>query len=428
MMNDELLEKFGAIRTEDGVMLTHEFCLIEWLGYYQENHKLDESNTQALYIALKQLEQDLGICAPERHNRFSHEREFLVTCSECGKISVIPYDERLNTVISGMELTIEQVPASRCTNCGEIFYDAHASKYIDQQINVFKEQMRMGKYRIFSYPDKVQLWIMKRLSYEPKGWEQLMRDELRHAVSQIDEEEFSDFYFRYAAEDQSKFDLENILTYNVGVNAFHKLRPHHLVMERSYAKGNTDRSELSSYPILMEYDTMIPEKLVWKYDQTLVFWETSLIPLRADTKPATIWQQLKNGYLKSLQPSGQYLKLGIKLKLSVPDRASFKLFAVLKPLIDGTVAAFHSHDGSEIQEASERLSVVIKVKQSVIQGLLMDKNHAVLGQTRLVYPYRNGVMWNPADERLVHTDIEIVESIGTDNWYYSGELFSVKIN
>ena len=44
--------------------------------------------------------------------------------------------------------------------------------------------------------------------------------------------------------DNSRFDFENILTYNVGVKAFRKLHPHHLVMERSFNKPETHRTEL----------------------------------------------------------------------------------------------------------------------------------------------------------------------------------------
>ncbi|MNI47110.1 hypothetical protein D3C73_1016100 [compost metagenome] len=253
-----------------------------------------------------------------------------------------------------------------------------------------------------------------------------MRDELHRAIDNIYDDEFTEFYFRYVSEDNARFDLENILTYNVGVKAFRKLHPHHLVMERSFNKPETDRAELSQYSILQEYDTIIPGERMWTNKELLAFWDTTLDPMRTDTKPATIWYKIKTGYFKAVQKSDDHAHLGIKLKLVVPNTKKIQLFSVLKSLIDGTMASFDDYNGSELEEVSERLSISLKIEQQVVMKLLMDGDKAVFNPTRFVYPYRSGVMWNPADDRLVHIDLEIAESNERDVWEYSGELFVVQ--
>src|SRR5207248_1002785 len=95
----------------------------------------------------------------------------------------------------------------------------------------------------------------------------------------------------------------------------------------------------------------------------------------------------------------------------------------MKPLLDGVVSAFHVHDGSQGAELAKRLAVSIQAPPAGILEGLTDEQWGLLGPRVLVRPYRNGVIWNPADERLVAVLVETATAVESE---LSGELFEVE--
>jgi hypothetical protein len=60
--------------------------------------------------------------------------------------------------------------------------------------------------------------------------------------------------------------------------------------------------------------------------------------------------------------------------------------------------------------------------EDVLQNLANER-HSPLGPRRLVWPFRNGVQWNPADDKCVAGEILRIDS---DDWYLAGTLCEVK--
>jgi YgiT-type zinc finger domain-containing protein len=61
------------------------------------------------------------------------------TCVTCGSKSLTSIMESMEIEENGKKFTVEKIPAQKCTQCGEIYIDEAASKYIDKQLEGFRK-------------------------------------------------------------------------------------------------------------------------------------------------------------------------------------------------------------------------------------------------------------------------------------------------
>ena len=92
---------------------------------------------------------------------------------------------------------------------------------------------------------------------------------------------------------------------------------------------------------------------------------------------------------------------------------------IIKPLVDGVIAALHTHDGTALADVSDRLRAQLPGSDasdiaqlpgsdaSDIAQRLVDDDAAVLGPRRLVWPRASGVQWNPADDLCVALELRV---------------------
>ncbi|MDF1573199.1 MAG: hypothetical protein P1P82_16445 [Bacteroidales bacterium] len=81
-------------------------------------------------------------------------------------------------------------------------------------------------------------------------------------------------------------------------------------------------------------------------------------------------------------------RFGIRVVVKSPVH-KVNLGNIMKPLLDGIIAALHYHGGGH--------PIPNNLDDRHIK-FLMKRNFSILGERKLVYDYRNGLMWNPADE------------------------------
>ena len=79
-------------------------------------------------------------------------------------------------------------------------------------------------------------------------------------------------------------------------------------------------------------------------------------------------------------------------------------------MLDGVIAAFHTHPGEENDEATRRLADDPNEDIGAVHGHLTDPGRGVLGERTLIWPFRSGLQWNPADDRLVAIHFEATEA------------------
>jgi hypothetical protein len=429
MFHSKELQDHGVIKTEEGIFLPRDFCLVDILKWFEDpDHPFTEEQQQSIQVVLLGIEFEFGLCSgsiegAKGHKQLIEDSKTNVLCTGCGKRGMERIIQPYHTTRSVIEVSISEVPTLRCLHCGETYYEHESMLLIEQEEKRIKEEAHGDYYEIVSYPDQVELRSMNRLVFEPRGWKLLMRDELRQSIKHMYLDDATELYAMYEAGDTDTFDLENVLFYNVGSGAFQGLKPERLVFERSYAKPEPARTG-RAYPSFHLYRFPLPEAYIWEQGEMISCWQAACPPLKGEVKPEHIWRLMTQGArITDMHPSPSD-QLGIKIQIHVPTNRDLTLLTHIKALIDGIVAAFHKHDGTEIDRVLERLSLSLREDAELLRPALIDGTHAPLGTTNLLQPYRSGVKWNPADHRFVHVEIRIVQAID-DEWSHSGEIFVV---
>jgi len=273
----------------------------------------------------------------------------------------------------------------------------------------------------------VELWSTKRLSFEPKDWLLEMKKDLKTVLMQLKSIDDAILYAFYSSRLQEYCDVENILLYNVGSGPFAHLCRKGLLIERKFELPPDCPSQLSSAPLHYHYYGIADKDACsqdWESDYLSAKWKNvPCPPLIGDIKPHAIWYTMKKGIADTYNCIDSSTPFGIQVTINAPAITRLNLSQTIKPLLDGIISAFHSHDGSNMEEITERLSKLIKSSKEDTAELLADSRKAVLSQRRLLHPFRQGLQWNPADDICVTAKV----LLDTDNdWSISGELYTVK--
>jgi len=134
-----------------------------------------------------------------------------------------------------------------------------------------------------------------------------------------------------------------------------------------------------------------------------------------------VWHAIRTGPAEVSGPVQVGDAFGLILDVSAPYPA--RLASVLKPLIDGVVAAFHRHDGSDLPELARRVGTPLGVDPVLAGQLLTGDDRSVLGQRRLVWRRAASVQWNPGDDHLLAARITAAAGSGpARDWTVEGRI------
>ena len=264
---------------------------------------------------------------------------------------------------------------------------------------------RLRNHIVLASGGLVEVWSKRRLQFEPQGASVEMRRELRsHLLELIAGNRW--LYAEYISEDDSLCDVENVLIYNVGATSFRNAASQGLVFERGYSSPPPPpqgfASEFAHYSRyrLAEADGGFH---LWRQSSMLGSWG----PLDlSGLNPASIWADVKRS-----DPRG----LG----------AQSNLASVVKPILDGVIAAFHGHDGTDNDRVATHLSGYLGETREQMDRWLLNNQANALGKLRLIWPRGQGVQWNPADDRCMAVEVSIGLG-GAASATFGGELFSVE--
>jgi hypothetical protein len=274
----------------------------------------------------------------------------------------------------------------------------------------------------------VELWSKTRLPFEPKGWLLEMRNSLRSRLRAMHNPENMMLQAHYVSDEEGFCDVENVLVYNVGSGSFTDLCYRGLCLERVFSLPIQPKNIEEFFPHYQRYSLTDPSKgpLYWAKEQSLAYWTKISCPsLKGAIKPHSFWYTIKSGSIKVVDKLKLPSYFGLKLKINAPSGTRINLASVIKPLLDGIISGFHSHDGSYNPIVVERLNRSLGEEESHIEHMLMERSKAVLGTRNLVHPFRTGVQWNPGDDLCVVAKVVIDDcSVGT-SWSLEGELFTV---
>lgn len=284
--------------------------------------------------------------------------------------------------------------------------------------------MNYKNYRISSFSNGVKAISTHRLSFEPKDWQITMRDELRSALKNLKLVTPDEFLVAtYNSSNRTFCDVENILMYNVGVSCFRDLSGPGFVLERGFTSLSDEFDHEMKYQI-------VPAPYVskrWDLIEQIGEYSFDAPRLTSDMKPADVWRWCKLGTLTSADIVDEQVPLCIKVDITPSHGQQLRPASCIKPLLDGLLCAFHAHDGSNLAILLERLSTHFQyVSPETIQQWLLNKEHSVLGQRRLLHPVKAGIQWNPADDRLVLIHINI-KSPSDETTKISGTLHACNL-
>jgi hypothetical protein len=281
--------------------------------------------------------------------------------------------------------------------------------------------------------DVVEGWLDKGLPFEPKGVDREFRCALRRAIPQLSVAPGDVLHAVYASEVVANYDAENILFYNVGVGPFAGLTRLGLRFERAYVTPPTSPGALRPFRHYHRYwmSSRADRFRHWDKVQIVARFEaepiTSMPELRA---PSSIWHRVKRS--GTTIPNSSAIvdqHFGVSITIRKPHNSALSLASIAKAVLDGVISAFHAHDGTKLDDVSERLGAKLRMAPADARCLLLDKRRDLLGTRRLIWPTKKSIQsiqWNPADDRCVAVEL-LIDDTGTESgWELSGELFTVR--
>jgi hypothetical protein len=265
----------------------------------------------------------------------------------------------------------------------------------------------------------VEAWSQIRLPFEPTGDALRFRTALREALSGLMATGREGLRAEFASTSQDFVDVENVLFYNVGAISFAHADRSVLLFERSGEVPSSPNGSGAS-PHFHRYEVSVEPS--WRHwveaDVAADFGPTPIPALASLTSMAGIWHAVRSGSVGESRAGSGY-QLGLTVDISAPREVH--LASVMKPLIDGVIAAFHAHDGSDGAELAQRVADSLSLNPGEVRSLLDASERAVLGRRRLLWRRGAGVQWNPGDDLLRAALIRATTHAGT-GWSIAGRI------
>jgi hypothetical protein len=276
-------------------------------------------------------------------------------------------------------------------------------------------------------PNKVEVWSERRLPFEPIGWLKDLRSDIYNAVERLESNDNQVLRGVYSSSIDEKVDTENVLFYNVGLDCFTKSTRRGLIFECSFSIPNPTNISLQQYLHYHKYEVVpiMSEFAHWAKGNVIARWAS--VKCMSLLSASSIWYDMTNGQRQKVSdPSGDLQRFGLELIITGPNFTR-SAQSYVKPLFDGVVSSLHRHDGSNNAAVSQRLATTLNSTPQQIESLLNDASFNVLGTRKLVWPWREGVQWNPSDENCVAGKILLNQDNSKNNYEMNGELYEVNV-
>lgn len=259
----------------------------------------------------------------------------------------------------------------------------------------------------------------RRLQFEPRGAMKEWRDELRAAIRQLRASpgQRLDALYTGARGPTDRYDVENVLLYNVGCAAFVHAATTHLRIahfpqaaaplphRHDYRVADGDEAPLDSWrrgPLVARWVQPVP-----------------LEKLGPDTKADRVWWALRCRSSELGSRLHRQQLFGASIDLRGPGR---NVAAIVKPLIDGITAALQRHEpAAGAAQPAERVAAFLDVPPAEVLRELLDEGRAQLGGERLVCidsPTRP--RFTPGDDRRVIAELQVTPA---PSWSLTAEVF-----
>lgn len=283
-----------------------------------------------------------------------------------------------------------------------------------------------GRSRVRRTADStaVEAWADDYIRFERlPDWQKRLRSEIRTCCAQLEPPVDQVLHASYFGVKKLNADVENLLLYCIDsfkIAGRNGIRFEHGAVVPPAADG-------AVYPFGYRY-ALAPRTGAfkeWRQRRTLASFDwTDLGSFAGDKKAAQVWFALARGDIETYEPARMpETPFALKIHVRPPHGRQPVWGGLVKGVFDGAICALQAHsDMAVLSEVAARLATMLPAPPAEIEERLLDQHRAVLGVVqRLVYPYRKGVKWDPADHLCVAGELLGAEPVN-DRWAVRGEL------
>lgn len=255
-----------------------------------------------------------------------------------------------------------------------------------------------------------------------QDWQKRLRAEIRSRCQGFESSADQVLHATFRGAKLHNADVENLLFYNV--SSFAAAGRNGIRFE--YGAAVPPAPSGAEYPFSYCY-ALAPRSGVfadWQRGRTLASFDwTDLGAFAGEKKLAQVWLALARGGVEVATPG---FALGtpyaVRVQVRPPSGRHPVWGELVKKIFDGVICACQGHTETVgLPDVVESLAAVLRADPAEIDRHLRDRSRAVLCASRLVYPYRNGVKWEPADHWCVAGELLASEPVGR-HWAIRGEL------
>jgi hypothetical protein len=269
-------------------------------------------------------------------------------------------------------------------------------------------------FRVISDPanKSVVAWSVTRLPFNPGGAMVDFRDAIREEVWRLQAGPTDALRATYVSPVTGAFDVENVLLYNVGPARFAGSAGRELIIERRLANLPSIPGDLPDAAHQHRYE-IVEAGAPWQFWTTTrnvaSFESAGLANGSASLRDlAQIWWAVRSGRVDTSAGTADRSPLALHVVVQAAPGTAVNLAAVAKPIIDGIISSFHSHlDRGSLAELSRRVAAKLGQSVTEVHSFLASNPSDVLGPRQLLWPWRDSVQWNPADDRCVAIRIQL---------------------
>ncbi|RDH76900.1 hypothetical protein DVS77_18885 [Mycolicibacterium moriokaense] len=270
----------------------------------------------------------------------------------------------------------------------------------------------------------VEAWTDDYIRFERlPDWQKCVRSAIKTYCAQLEPSSDQVLHATYFGVKHLNADIENLLLYYI--DSFKVAGRNGIRFE--HGAGVPSAPNGAEYPFCYRY-ALAPRSGAfadWQPGRTLASFDwTDLGSFAGDKKAAQVWLALARGDIAVFEPAREAEKpFALKIHVRPPRGRQPVWGGLLKGLFDGVICALQAHsDLTVISEVAARLAATLPAHPAEIEERLLDQHRAALGVVqRLVYPYRKGVKWDPADHLCVAGELLVADAVD-GRWAIKGEV------
>jgi hypothetical protein len=253
----------------------------------------------------------------------------------------------------------------------------------------------------------------ERLNLEPKDWRKDFKSELTNAIKALSP---NGKYLkaRLLTREKDFFDVENILFYNLGTANFKKLDSKGIWFSLEREESCHNKKYVHEYCLI----DLFPEPS----GDIIAEWSNIIIEKPTTSKkPLDYWLPIKQSTNFKTYFTNYCGEFGLNIEIGTPKNEVINIINIQKPLLDGLISVFHKATNVS-KEAIEYMATKTNHSIEEIQCIINNNKVTVLPQRDIIQKYREGIKWNPQDEKC--TDVRIIIRETDDkNYKISGYMF-----